>query len=77
MKIHTSNTTPFWRVLLLLIWLAIVAGCIISAMSSFFQLHVLRFVSVPAYIVVIVGILVFNLFTIVFIAKGLLTWLDK
>ena len=77
MKIKVSNTTPFWRVLLLLAWLFIVGACIGHSLSSFFNLSTLRLVSVQAYIVVLVGIMAFTFFTSVYLAKGLLTWLDK
>ena len=77
MKIHASNTTPFWRVLLLLAWLFIVGACIGHSMSSFFKIYTLRDISMPAYIVVLIGIMVFTSLTSVFLAKGLLTWLDK
>lgn len=81
MKIRVSNTTPFWKLLLLITWAFIVATCIVHGMSSFFKLSVLRHIGhgilVPTYAVMIVLILAFSFFTTIFLAKGLLTWLDK
>lgn len=81
MKIRVSNKATLWRVLLLLTWLLVIVACVIHSMSSFFQLDLLRDIGrgvfVPVYAVMLVLTLVFSFFTAVYLAKGLLTWLDK
>lgn len=81
MKIRISNTAPFWKLLLLITWAFIVAACIVHSMSSFFKLSVLMHIGagvlIPVYVVMITFVLTFSFFTTVFLAKGLLTWLDK
>lgn len=81
MKIKVSNKATLWRVLLLLTWLLVIVACVVHSLSSFFQLDLLRDIGhgilVPAYVVMLVLILAFAFFTAVYLAKGLLTWLDK
>ena len=81
MKIKVSRTAPFWRILILLAWVVIVALCTIHGLNDVFHtsdmLQILRGYFVLPYILIVILTTVFTFFTTVFLAKGLLTWLDR
>ena len=81
MKIKVNNTTPFWRILILLIWVLVVAICTIHGLNDVFHtgdmLQIWDGYFVLPYILLVLITTAFTFFTTIFLARGLLTWLDR